>query len=83
MGAPLAAIADDGDGAALQEIGVGVLVAPASAIVSPVAPGPSVPYSLPIPNLPTFRGLTGTAQSLHLEATGNLATSRGLSLTVQ
>jgi len=65
----------------------GLLVAPASAVFQLVAPGPlvpfSLPFSLPIPNLAALRGLTVTAQSLHLEATGNLATSRGLTLTVQ
>jgi hypothetical protein len=63
-------------------LGAEILVDLASTVAVPVPTGSSVPYALPIPNVPSLIGLVVTAQSVHLEASGVLVASRGLEITV-
>ncbi len=67
----------------VQLSGVEVLVDPASLITAQVSASSPATCSLPIPNDPSLAGLVMNAQSLHLEANGGIAASRGLTLTVQ
>lgn len=64
-------------------LGVDVLVDPGTVVPVSVPAGLSVPVPLPIPPNPALVGFVFTGQSLHLEANGAFAASRGLIVTVQ
>ncbi|MCA8964514.1 MAG: IPT/TIG domain-containing protein, partial [Planctomycetes bacterium] len=54
-----------------------------STVTQIIPSGPSVPFTLAIPNVAGLSGLTLTAQSAHFELGGGVTTSRGLELSLQ
>ncbi|MEM7201600.1 MAG: hypothetical protein AAF628_15125 [Planctomycetota bacterium] len=64
-------------------LGIELLVDPTILVTVPIAPQAAATIPLPVPNDPALMGGTFTAQTVHAEAGGAFAASRGLAVTIR